>query len=644
MPLKGTAAVEKFARAINQIKSRDTKIIDFSGIQLTQKQLIIIYDALAEIPEDPMPFAVEEYKEAEPLQSRDTTAEYILMNGCGLTAKNLNAIQKILSTIKLYGMALDDNDLDGDTLFYICSRYIHDHTKDSETRTVKIWARGNNAYNEDKDLEQHTDLIKFEIKGESVARRIANMVEKTARSAEFEFEVLSIDNLNKLVEVAQHHTDLKDLSFSGVKFSEEAIRIVAQIITSHPNLTKLTLDECDLNDKDIEILYPALLTCKQLRILFLADNFITSRGASLIARLLSANNLQHLIMTGNYIEDAGALCFSWILATNRSLLDLELNTCMIATVGMTALIGALHSNKSLQSLALNGNPIGDDSLKNLASGNLRLEHLHLNMCGITDLGARYLAATLLAGKAPALHELNVWNNKITADGINGADGLAAGLMSQINLESCDLSGNPLGDASMPAIARLIEAHFKLYTLDLSECSITALGVEILAIALESNSRMTEVYLNKNPIYNAGATALANMLAVNYTLRNLFLQKTGITSVGAVVIFNAVTKKSKNQICSIDLRKNQISEVYIKDLYKPAPYDYESASDNSSDQDIDWHKTSTGEILTQANASFAVRGSSANVYEQQVDTDSDTNSEQSPTQQGRKKQSTNSLVF
>jgi Ran GTPase-activating protein (RanGAP) involved in mRNA processing and transport len=655
MPLKVEEAAEKFDLAINHIKGQNTKIIDFSGIPLTKEQLDIIVHTLTEAAfepfneEDSVPFAGEEYKHAEPLSKGNEVIESILMNGCGLTNSDVESIQSIFAVTKLHSLGLDDNDLDGSALFDINSYYVLLQAKKSEARPIKIWARSNYSYDKYKDIDENADVIEFEIDGESVAQRINKIVEDDQLIAEFEDEVLSIDNLKKLEIAIKNNPEFSELSLSGVKLDAEAAKAVAGIIESHPSLSKLFLDNCALNDEGLEILYPALLSCKKLTTLFLDDNNITAIGAQFIARLLAFNNIpyldlnnnptfniQYLTLNNNPIGDRGVASLSAVIPSNQSLLYLELRSCLITAEGAIKLIGALHSNKKLQRLILTDNHIGDAGLKDLQVGNSFLQYLCLDKCDITDLGAKFLAATFLKNKMPLLHMLDVSHNKITENGINGIDGLAAALTVQTNLEFCALSGNPIGDASMVAIAGFVKSHFKLSELELEECNLTTAGIKILARALKSNPRLEKISLNKNTIDDNGAVVLAKMLSENCNLEQLPLKKTGITTRGATAIYEAIIGNSRSIINSVDVRKNLVSEQDIEALQNMFEDDDSSESENSSkqDQDID-QKSSTSEdtvplkssaklMLTQANSSFSYRGKLSEINSESSDTDADPN--------------------
>ena len=79
-------------------------------------------------------------------------------------------------------------------------------------------------------------------------------------------------------------------------------------------------------------------------------------------------------------------------------------------------ISEMMVNHSLQELTMMGNNIGNDGISAItgALGNCKINHLDVQMCNITLIGARSLAAALSSNYT--IRELWLWGNAITVEG------------------------------------------------------------------------------------------------------------------------------------------------------------------------------------------------------------------------------------
>jgi hypothetical protein len=197
------------------------------------------------------------------------------------------------------------------------------------------------------------------------------------------------------------------------------------------NMSRRTLDALDVEQLGLE--------------LAASDDSVVVRELNLLSTSLGAE---------------GARVLSKALASNRSLLDLDLGRNDLGDAGAAALATALAKNAALLTLYLGGNaigPAGAASLSAALEANSTLSKLELGSNAIGDKGAQSLAE-VLAKKNVTLRFLGLGFNSI-AD--TGADALAAALKSNATLTTLNLQvGFKAKGAAGNASLRAIEAKLK----------------------------------------------------------------------------------------------------------------------------------------------------------------------------------------
>ena len=216
-----------------------------------------------------------------------------------------------------------------------------------------------------------------------------------------------------------------------------------------------------------------------LLVLKLNNQKIDVEGAFVIAECLSQNtSLQYLFLATNQIGRQGAQAiFSSIDANEKSgltLLDLKWNG--IDSHGVT---NALNINRTLETLTLAGNEIGD-----------------IGISGLVNTSGR-AGCTLV--------ELDLSNNLLSNEGC--AKGLAPWLESNLTCKRLNLSTNRVGDFGASSIADALVLNWRkafggdcgipLEHLDLAFNLVGPKGGEALKVALEKAKYLKYVDLRHN---------------------------------------------------------------------------------------------------------------------------------------------------
>ena len=125
-------------------------------------------------------------------------------------------------------------------------------------------------------------------------------------------------------------------------------------------------------------------------------------------------------------------------------------------------------------------------------------------------------------------------------GLGPAEGLVLGGLlktASTSLTTLVLSYNPIRDVGAREIAKSLETHAALATLDLTMCGLSAEGAACLATGLETaSSNLKTLALSRNEgIGDEGAKVLGRSLRTNRALETLLLSKCGIGDTGATAL-------------------------------------------------------------------------------------------------------------
>ncbi len=232
-----------------------------------------------------------------------------------------------------------------------------------------------------------------------------------------------------------------------------------------------------------------LAKSKTLTSLSVEETSLGGRGCNVILQALNQNkHFRHLNLGGNNAgPDTGAFVAE-ILGTNSSICSLRLQNNSIGE-GVLDFHTALASNRSLVILDLEANGIGDQGCEAVASvlaRNRTLTNLNLASNNISETGARTLAFAIQSN--PVLSSLN-------------------------------LNGNPIKNSAAVAFAEALVNNNALLTLDLCSCKIGDQGAIALVSAIGNNEGivMRRLMLRDNFISGQAGEVIVDALYRNQTL-------------------------------------------------------------------------------------------------------------------------------
>lgn len=207
-------------------------------------------------------------------------------------------------------------------------------------------------------------------------------------------------------------------------------------VRANAGLRSLILSRTRLRDSGADAILQGLISDpstglhnphRALRRLAMEANSLTGDIGPVLGRALLSMPLEALLLARNELGDTGAQALAEALADeehrtrNAQLQRLDVSENQLSAAGLAALLGALGSNHSLQSLNAGGNErIGGGLLCNpdcaqevtsgLASATA-LQDLHLWRCGLSDVACRMV----VEARPRQLMLLNLAANPFSAD-------------------------------------------------------------------------------------------------------------------------------------------------------------------------------------------------------------------------------------
>ena len=229
-------------------------------------------------------------------------------------------------------------------------------------------------------------------------------------------------NQESINNVLRSNRSLERLSITNGSFDDEC-DIPRSIGSDYNLLQELTLERCRMQDctligrilegaaistltlRKMELdsllsgVSPLLSRSSSLMKLCLSDSYVSTKSLKLLFRALSKNeHLKSLTISGCHVGYAMCQALDQLLSTNSSLemLDLANNDIDGGMISYLA-NGSLKFNKTLQTLVLSRNPIGDDGvhcLVGLLISNPTIQSLSLVDCETWGPGCSALASGL----------------------------------------------------------------------------------------------------------------------------------------------------------------------------------------------------------------------------------------------------------
>ena len=356
-----------------------------------------------------------------------------------------------------------------------------------------------------------------------------------------------IDGLTKLRHLVELNLGRNEIRKKGCKALRKLLRI------PKTNLRKLFLNNNDIDDTCVDILYGGLVANNSLQFLNLQhQKHITSSGWSVFFDVLSNSvcSLDMILVCGNTLGDDGAISLGKSLPGNTRLSVMHLRDCRnVSSVGWQGFSrGLSYSNSSIISLR---------KLLRIPKTNLR--KLFLNNNDIDDTCVDILYGGLVANNS--LQFLNLQHQKhITSSGWSVFFDVLSN--SVCSLDMILVCGNTLGDDGAISLGKSLPGNTRLSVMHLRDCrNVSSVGWQGFSRGLSySNSSIISLDLSNCNIDDYGALGIASALATNTVLQRLKMECIGvITSAGWREFFRQLTMCVSPSLQTLSFSNNKIDD-------------------------------------------------------------------------------------
>lgn len=271
------------------------------------------------------------------------------------------------------------------------------------------------------------------------------------------------------------------------------------ILRKDSNPMGVHLPHRGIGDDKMFPLIKVMDTLPAIQTIDLCDNRLTDQTLiPLAAKLLQFKSLTHLDLSFNKMDKSSATIMDFLKSEDCKLFTLLLNGADIDDNECKNIADAMSLNKSIKTLGLSKNLIGNDEL------------------------------------------LNVLNPSM----ITGGEALGAMLKMNNTLTELDLSWNGIRLESAIAIGEALEFNSTLKTLFLGYNSFGDMPSQILGRTLKTNVGLTLLDLEYNSITPKAATVLANAISFNETLLKLNINGNVLGKIGAQALVAAIQRSSR----------------------------------------------------------------------------------------------------
>ena len=470
-----------------------------------------------------------------------------------------------------------------------------------------------------------------EVKNEKLSREVAS---KIIPFVEFPCCDVGVEECSAIARVlgASPFASIRLVDLSYNKISVMGIRQLTQklLLPGKGPAEELNLKGNMLEDKGLEELTEALKKKEcRLKILNVAENYITNSGVSKLSSALESNTcLEELNLGYNEICSQGVAQLSTVLRKEKSKISrlnlswnklgddgvpflvsvrqtsLNLAWNNIGIEGLRSLISIFHTLQNLEQLDLSGNiieAVGVEALLPcLMVPSCKIKCLELNYCKLEDEGVIH-CVKVLTFPQNQMTCLGLAGNSITKEGV---EKIAKAFRSpECKVKSLNLSCNVIGDEGVENLSlSLSSPNCNLQELDLSHNQIQSKGCRSLAAAIRKRNCLERLDLDGNHVGDEGATQLLSALRIhNCKLHSLMLDGNEIGDGGIAVLPHAF-RSPHCKLGHLNLGRNLISpysvETFNEALKSPFCHlEQLIVGDSTLSESFEAKKSTTGTKLT-----------------------------------------------
>jgi len=280
-----------------------------------------------------------------------------------------------------------------------------------------------------------------------------------------DFNVEGINNsIKSFCAGVSRSTSIQKISFDSMNLSQEGgiFSTLSPLLQNNDNLARVEIAHCSLGEDGLLSTALGSSKTKSLKHVSLANNDKWVAGSNQLVNIIVAlsthSQLEKLELENSYIGRNESMAIASLLrCTAAKLHTLNLSDSSIYDGAAEILADALPTNKSLRTLDLKYNDIGNEGVDAIAraiangSSELRVLNLSYNE-SMTIYGWKSIAAALSESKGSSLEELYLIGNNI---GNTGAIIFAKALANNSTLKTLGLAENAITEEGWSAFSKLL---------------------------------------------------------------------------------------------------------------------------------------------------------------------------------------------
>ena len=315
---------------------------------------------------------------------------------------------------------------------------------------------------------------------------------------------------------------------------------------------------CGIDDDAVTVFTDALKDKNKIKLLCLAVNKITGRGAATLATLLERNqNISIFTAPCNYIDNHGAAALAKSLQYCKYLKRIDLQCNNIGDEGAIVLAKAIQ--KTAQRLQLEVLLWNEHITQDGAEEVLK----YCNKAAVKSINFQHLQSVVSAHPKVFMEALKYCdgiqrldiNEMIGRIDVDIVKNLAKQLKHFKNLQEFKFRPYNTTSCNTVSLARGLSHCFKLKSLDFVDSEIVSDGAKALAEGLLGCHDLEVLNLSCNKIGLEGIAALGDALKHKSKLKELYLSQNNVSSCAGEILsvkFSSTLRKLYLSYCCIDL--------------------------------------------------------------------------------------------
>ena len=360
-------------------------------------------------------------------------------------------------------------------------------------------------------------------------------------------------------------------------FFGELVVYFEKTLCKHPyELRGVGFRGCQLNDRAVAALQPALVKLKKLERADFSKNPLKPEGVKtvLLAMRDACASFQELNLGATGVGDKATMgLVAAMLDKNSQLTRLDLSNSGVTDMGVLLLLKGLMNHPRIRALNMSGNKLGSSKCSSdlfiWASRTKSLEELHMASTGMPSKSSKAVAK-VLEDPACVLKCVDISGNDFGAKGFGI---IMAGLAQNSVLEHVYLDGLPVSEKNYENLCRFIrKACNKLVHLSLRGTPLGKKGLHHVLVELAECQKLRSINIGGGPVFTQPTSAaLVGLLTKTKTLETLILSGSTFDRDTWAGVCKAIkSSHSLRRVELDDVNMNKLPFLELRDALQQVP--------------------------------------------------------------------------